>query len=191
MRRPRRQAHADLERPVEIRNEEFLAAVLRRSPIPFLLVLDQVQDPHNLGACLRSADGAGVDAVVVPKDRSVGLTETVRRIASGGAESVPLVQVTNLARTLRALRDAGVWLTGTADDADRELYDVDFTGPTAIVMGAEGSGLRRLTREGCDFLVRIPMAGSVGCLNVSVATGVCLYEVVRQRRRHAGAGARP
>lgn len=173
--------HADLGRSIEIRNEEYLEAAVKRAEVPFLLILDQVQDPHNLGACLRSADAAGVTAVVAPKDRSAPLSETVRRVASGAAEHVPFVQVTNLARTLRNLQELGVWLTGTADEADRTLYDVDFTGPCGIVMGSEGDGLRRLTREACDFLVRIPMAGRVECLNVSVAAGVCLFEVVRQR----------
>jgi len=148
---------------------------------PLLLVLDGVQDPHNLGACLRSADGAGVHAVVVPRDRAVGLTPVVRKVASGAAESVPLVQVTNLARTLRGLQDRGLQIVGTAGDAGQSIFDADLTGPLAFVMGGEGSGLRRLTREVCDGLVRVPMAGLVESLNVSVAAGVCLYEVVRQR----------
>ncbi len=146
-----------------------------------LLVLDGVQDPHNLGACLRSADAAGVHAVIAPKDRAVGLTPTVRKVACGGADSLPFVQVTNLARSLRELKDAGVWLVGAAGDAPDSLYDTDLRGPIAIVMGAEEKGLRRLTQEQCDFLVHIPMAGSVESLNVSVATGVCLFEAVRQR----------
>lgn len=153
---------------------------------PLLLVLDQVQDPHNLGACLRSADAAGADAVVAPRDRSCGLTETVRRVAAGGAEHVPFIQVTNLSRTLRRVKERGVWVTGTSDDATAEHYAIDFTSPTAIVMGAEGSGLRRNTREHCDHLARIPMAGHVGCLNVSVAAGVFLFEAVRQRKASAG-----
>lgn len=148
----------------------------------FLLVLDGVQDPHNLGACLRTANAAGVMAVVAPKDRAVAVTETVRRVASGAAEHTPFVQVTNLARFLKRLQEAGVWLVGTADEADRTLQDTDLTGPLGIVMGAEGKGIRRLTAEHCDFLVRIPMLGQVECLNVSVATGVCLFEAVRQRR---------
>ena len=146
-----------------------------------LLVLDGVQDPHNLGACLRSADAAGVHAVIAPKDRAVGLTPTVRKVACGGADHVPFVQVTNLARTLRELKDAGVWLVGAAGDAPDSLYQTDLRGPIAIVMGAEDKGLRRLTQEQCDFLVHIPMAGSVESLNVSVAAGVCLFEAVRQR----------
>ncbi len=147
-----------------------------------LLILDGVTDPHNLGACLRSADAAGVDAVVVPKDKSADLTPTVRKVACGAAESMPFVRVTNLARTLDALKSSGVWLYGTAGEADALVYDCDFKGPAAIVMGAEGSGLRRLTREACDQLLCLPMAGDVSSLNVSVATGICLFEAVRQRR---------
>ncbi len=150
---------------------------------PFLLVLDGVQDPHNLGACLRSADAAGVHAVIAPKDRAVGLTATVRKVASGAAETVPFIQVTNLARTLEQLKQAGVWLTGLAGEAEQTLFELDLKGPLALVMGAEGSGLRRLTREHCDFLARIPMSGTVESLNVSVAAGICLYEAVRQRRQ--------
>jgi len=149
---------------------------------PFLLVLDQVQDPHNLGACLRSADAAGVHAVIAPRDNAVGLTPTVHKVASGAARTVPFFQVTNLARVLKGLRDRGIWIVGAAGEAEADHYDVDLTGPLAMVMGAEDTGLRRLTREHCDFLVRIPMAGSVESLNVSVATGVLLFEAVRQRR---------
>ncbi len=174
--------HADFAAPVELKNDEFLAGLVRRTPNVFLLVLDHVQDPHNLGACLRSADAAGVHAVIIPKDNSVGITDTVRHVASGAAETMPVVQVTNLARTLKALKAQGVWLTGTADEATRDIYDIDLTGPFCLVMGAEGKGLRRLTAESCDHLARIPMAGKVECLNVSVATGVCLFEAVRQRR---------
>ncbi len=149
---------------------------------PLLLVLDGVQDPHNLGACLRSADAAGVAAVIAPRDRAAGLTPVVRKVAAGAAESVPFVSVVNLARTLRDLKDRGIWLIGTTDDADKTLFEADFTGPTALVMGSEGEGMRRLTRESCDQLVSIPMAGAVESLNVSVATGVALFEAVRQRR---------
>jgi 23S rRNA (guanosine2251-2'-O)-methyltransferase len=155
---------------------------------PFLLILDTVQDPHNLGACLRTADAAGVHAVIAPKDRSVGLTDAVRRVACGGAESVPFVQVTNLARTLRELKEAGVWLVGTADDAEATIHEIDLCGPLGIVMGAEEKGMRRLTGEHCDFKARIPMSGSVECLNVSVAAGVCLFEAVRQRLSRATKG---
>lgn len=149
---------------------------------PFLLVLDGVQDPHNLGACLRSADGAGVHAIITPKDRSVGLTPVVCKVASGAAYSVPFFQVINLSRTLQRLkRDHHLWLVGTAGEADQELYQIDLTGPLALVMGGEERGLRRLTREACDHLVRLPMHGSVESLNVSVAAGICLYEALRQR----------
>lgn len=150
---------------------------------PLLLLLDGVQDPHNLGACLRTADAAGVHAVIAPKDRSVGLTPVVSKVASGAAETVPFVQVTNLARTMERLKDRGIWLIGAAGEAESELYDRDLRGPLGLVMGSEGEGLRRLTRERCDALVRLPMLGRVESLNVSVATGVCLYEVLRQRRR--------
>jgi len=149
---------------------------------PLLLILDGVQDPHNLGACLRVADGAGVDAVIVPRDRAAPVTAVTRRVASGAAETMPLFQVVNLSRTLENLKKAGVWLYGAAQDAPEELYAADLTGPAAIVLGGEGSGLRRLTREHCDKLVRIPMVGKVESLNVSVAAGVMLYEAVRQRR---------
>ena len=146
-----------------------------------ILVLDGVTDPHNLGACLRSADAAGVHAVVVPKDKSADLSPTVRKVACGAAEVVPFVRVTNLSRTLEALKERGVWLFGAAGEAEKSIYDNDLTGSMALVMGAEGAGLRRLTREHCDHLVKLPMAGSVSSLNVSVATGVCLFEAVRQR----------
>jgi 23S rRNA (guanosine2251-2'-O)-methyltransferase len=149
---------------------------------PLLLILDGVQDPHNLGACLRSADAAGVHALITPKDRSVGLTPTACKVASGAAESVPFVQVTNLARTLRWLQEAGIWVVGTAGETNTLIYDADLQGPLALVMGAEEKGMRRLTREACDALVRLPMAGSVESLNVSVAAGICLFEAVRQRR---------
>ena len=159
---------------------ELLAAI---DGPPLVLVLDGVQDPHNLGACLRSADGAGAHLVIAPRDRSVGLTPTACKVACGAAETVPLVQVTNLARTLRWLQDeAGLWLIGTSDAATETLYDADLTGPLALVMGAEDKGLRRLTAEQCDQRVRLPMAGTVESLNVSVATGIALYEAVRQRR---------
>ena len=148
---------------------------------PLLLVLDGITDPHNLGACLRVADGAGAHAVIAPKDRSVGLNATAAKVASGAAESVPFITVTNLARTLRELKERDIWLIGTSDDGDKTLYEGDYAGPTAIVMGSEGEGMRRLTRETCDVLVSIPMFGSVESLNVSVASGVCLYEARRQR----------
>jgi 23S rRNA (guanosine2251-2'-O)-methyltransferase len=150
---------------------------------PLLLVLDGVQDPHNLGACLRTADGAGVQLVITPKDNAVGITPVVRKVASGAAEVIPLLQVTNLARTLRGLQDMGIWLVGAdASPESASVYETDLSGPVALVLGAEGRGLRQKTRGLCDFLVEIPMAGSVSSLNVSVATGVLLYEAVRQRR---------
>lgn len=149
---------------------------------PLFLVLDGVTDPHNLGACLRTADAAGVTAVIVPKDKSASLNPTVRKVACGAAETMPLVQVTNLARALKQLQDLQVWVMGTAGEAEQSVYAVDLKGPTALVMGAEGDGMRRLTRETCDELIKIPLLGSVSSLNVSVATGVCLFEAVRQRQ---------
>lgn len=149
---------------------------------PLLLLLDAVQDPHNLGACLRTADAAGVHAVIAPKDRSAGLTPVVSKVASGAAETVPFIQVTNLARTMEQLKERGLWLIGTAGETASELYERDLTGPLGLVMGGEGEGLRRLTRERCDALVRLPMLGRVESLNVSVAAGICLYEALRQRR---------
>ncbi|MFS2224326.1 23S rRNA (guanosine(2251)-2'-O)-methyltransferase RlmB [Pantoea sp. B65] len=148
---------------------------------PLLLILDGVTDPHNLGACLRSADAAGVHAVIVPKDRSAQLNATAKKVASGAAENVPLIRVTNLARTMRLLQESNVWIVGTAGEADHTVFQSKMTGPMALVMGAEGEGMRRLTREHCDELISIPMAGSVSSLNVSVATGICLFEAVRQR----------
>jgi 23S rRNA (guanosine2251-2'-O)-methyltransferase len=148
---------------------------------PFLLVLDGVTDPRNLGACLRVADAAGVHAVIAPKDRAVGLTDVVAKTASGAAETVPYVMVTNLARTLRELKERDIWVIGTAGEAESDLYAATWPQATAWVLGAEGEGMRRLTRENCDQLVRIPMHGSVDSLNVSVAAGVCLYEARRRR----------
>jgi 23S rRNA (guanosine2251-2'-O)-methyltransferase len=174
--------HTDLGAPVPRVSEAEFFESLPSIDCPFILVLDGIQDPHNLGACLRSADAAGVHAVIAPKDKAVPLTETVRRVACGAAEHTPFVQVTNLARAMKKLQDAGLWLVGTADEAEQLLYDIDLKGPLAIVLGAEEKGVRRLTRENCDFLARIPMTGAVECLNVSVATGVCLFEAVRQRQ---------
>ena len=145
------------------------------------LILDGVQDPHNLGACLRTADAAGVTAVIIPRDHTVSVTATVQKVASGAAETVTVISVANLARTLRRLQEAGIWLIGTDDEANESLYSVDLTTPLAFVMGAEGSGLRHNTKQYCDRLVRIPMHGSIGSLNLSVATGICLFEAVRQR----------
>ena len=168
--------------PNPAKDEHFLTQLLAELNEPvFLLILDGVTDPHNLGACLRTADAAGVHAVVAPKDKSASLNSTVSKVACGAAESIPFVQVTNLARCLKSLQDAGVWVTGTAGEATQHIYQTDLTGNMALVMGAEGEGMRRLTREGCDQLVKIPMAGEVSSLNVSVAAGVCLFEAVRQR----------
>ncbi len=169
-------------RSADIQDEAFLQRMLDElDRPPFVLVLDGVTDPHNLGACLRTCDAAGVDAVVVSKDRSVGITPVVQKVASGAAETVPLIAVTNLARTLKFLKERGLWVVGTAGEANEFVYRADLTGPLALVMGAEGKGMRRLTREHCDLLVKLPMAGSVSSLNVSVAAGVCLFEAVRQR----------
>ena len=148
---------------------------------PLILVLDGVTDPHNLGACLRVADGAGVHAVIAPKDHAAGINATVAKVASGAAETVPYFMVTNLARTLAELKERDIWIIGTSDDAPASLYQTDLRGPTALVLGAEGEGMRQLTRKNCDALVSIPMMGSVDSLNVSVASGVCLYEARRQR----------
>lgn len=169
--------------PSQVWGEAMLEELLDRAEgPPLLLVLDGVTDPHNLGACLRSADAAGAQAVIIPKDKSASLNATVRKVACGAAEVIPLVAVTNLARTLEKLQQRGLWVVGTAGEAEQELYQHDMTGPTVLIMGAEGKGMRRLTREHCDYLVKLPMAGSVSSLNVSVATGVCLFEAVRQRQ---------
>lgn len=148
----------------------------------FLLILDGVTDPHNLGACLRTADAAGVHAVIFPKDKSASINATVRKVACGAAETMPIYPVTNLARTLEQLQQWGIWIIGTTGDTEQELYDLDLSGSKALVMGSEGKGMRRLTKEKCDHLAKIPMAGSVSSLNVSVATGVCLFEILRQRK---------
>lgn len=171
-------------RPLKLeKSEGFLKNLLAGlDHPPLLLVLDGVTDPHNLGACLRSAEAAGVDAVIVPKDKSALMTPVVRKVACGAAEIVPFIVVTNLARTLKTLQQAGVWILGAAGEAQQSLYDSDLKGPLALVMGSEGSGMRRLTREHCDLLFSIPMAGEVSSLNVSVSAGVCLFEAVRQRR---------
>lgn len=169
-------------RPGKQYNENDLDDVLAGTESPLLLVLDSVTDPHNLGACLRNADAAGAVAVIVPKDRSAQLNATASKVACGAAEVVPLLRVTNLARTLRSLQEKGVWVVGTAGEATHDVYQSKLTGPLAIVMGAEGEGMRRLTRETCDDLIKIPMAGTVSSLNVSVATGICLFEAVRQRQ---------
>lgn len=169
----------------ELGENELFDALAEPRPASLFLVLDHVQDPHNLGACLRTADAAGVDGVIVAKDQSASITPAVSKIASGAAETVPLYKVTNLARALDWLKDAGIWIAGAAGEADKLVYDADLNLPLALVVGAEGKGLRRLTRERCDFLVKIPMLGQVESLNLSVATGILLFEAVRQR------GARP
>ena len=168
--------------PSQLWSEEMLGHLLdKEEGVPLLLVLDGVTDPHNLGACLRSADAAGAQAVIIPKDKSATLSPTVRKVACGAAEPVPLVAVTNLARTLKQLQQRGLWVVGTAGEAEQLLYEVDLKVPTVIVMGAEGAGMRRLTREHCDYLAKLPMAGAVSSLNVSVTAGICLFEAVRQR----------
>jgi 23S rRNA (guanosine2251-2'-O)-methyltransferase len=177
----RENKHAGTSGDIRIYDESDLPTLLEEHPNPLVLILDCVQDPHNLGACLRTADAAGVTLVIMPKDKSSPITDTVRRVACGAAESVPIARVTNLARAMDKLKDLGVWLVGTADEAQQFLFQVDLKGPIGIVMGAEGEGMRRLTGEKCDHLVKIPMGGTVECLNVSVATGVCLFEAVRQR----------
>lgn len=165
-------------------SEEDLMRMVENLDRPaFFLILDGVQDPHNLGACFRSADAAGVHAVIAPKDKAASITPVVSKVASGAAETVPFIQVTNLARTIDQLKEAGVWVYGAAGEADATIYQTDFKGNIAIVMGSEGEGLRRLTRDKCDGLVKIPMTGTVESLNVSVAAGVMMFEVVRQRNK--------
>lgn len=175
--------HARTDTGVRTYDEHDFPGLLEGRQSPLVLVLDCIQDPHNLGACIRTADAAGVCLVVMPKDKSSPITDTVRRVSCGGVDSVPIARVTNLARAMEKLKELGIWFVGTADEATKSLYEMDLKGPTGIVMGAEGEGMRRLTGEKCDFLVQIPMAGAVECLNVSVATGVCLFEAVRQRMK--------
>ena len=180
----RKSKHVNRSKSVSVKSEADLYNILEKlNEAPFLLFLDGVQDPHNLGACLRTADASGVHAVIAPKDRAVSLTDTVIEIASGGAENVPFIQVTNIARLIDDLKEKGIWFVATSDKATQSLYDVDLRGPLAVVLGAEGKGIRRLTEEKADFLVSIPMFGKVECLNVSVACGVCLFEAVRQRTK--------
>ncbi len=167
--------------PARILDEAGLEDLLDARGRPFLLMLDQVQDPHNLGACLRSAEAAGADAVIIPRDRAVGVTATVRKVAAGSADFIPVARVTNLARFLRGLKARGIWCFGAAAGEGPTLYETDLTGPVCLVLGGEGPGLRRLTRVHCDALFRIPMTGGTESLNVSVAAGVCLFEAVRQR----------
>ncbi|MBQ0958636.1 23S rRNA (guanosine(2251)-2'-O)-methyltransferase RlmB [Ideonella sp. 4Y11] len=181
---PRHQGVVARVQPLRPRHslDEVMEEVEAAGISPLLLALDGVTDPHNLGACLRVADGAGAHAVIAPKDHAVGLNATVAKVASGAAETVPYLMVTNLARSLAEMKERGLHIIGTSDDAERTIYDLDLRGPVALVLGAEGKGLRQITRKTCDELVSIPMAGAVESLNVSVAAGVCLYEVLRQRR---------
>ncbi|MDF7798304.1 23S rRNA (guanosine(2251)-2'-O)-methyltransferase RlmB [Pontiellaceae bacterium B1224] len=177
----RKNAHATGTKPL-IKDETDLPALLEKAKNPLVLILDCIQDPHNLGACLRSANGAGVDAVIMPKDRAVGVTQTAISISCGGATHTPIFRVTNLARTIETLKDHGLRIAGTSDHKGTEnLYTADLSGPLALVMGSEAKGMRELTLKKCDLLLEIPMAGFVECLNVSVATGVCLFEIVRRR----------
>ncbi|WP_020160440.1 23S rRNA (guanosine(2251)-2'-O)-methyltransferase RlmB [Methylobacter marinus] len=170
-----------VEMPAELSESDLKQAVETSSGTPLLLVLDNVQDPHNLGACLRTADATGVQGVIITKDNATGITPTVCKVASGAAETVPVYQVTNLSRTLRWLKEQGIWIMGATGAATQTVYQTDLTMPLAMVVGAEGKGLRRLTQEQCDFLVKLPMLGQVESLNLSVATGVLLYEAMRQR----------
>lgn len=167
--------------PDELGENELRDALEAPQGRPFFLVLDQIQDPHNFGACLRTADAAGVQGVIVTKDQSVGITPVVAKVASGAAETMPVYRVINLARALKLLKETGLWVFGAAGEAEKTVYEVDLSVPLALVMGAEGKGLRRLTRENCDELVQLPMSGTVESLNVSVAAGILMYEVVRQR----------
>ncbi len=168
--------------PLAAWSEDDLMAACGEAKDPLVLALDGVQDPHNLGACLRTADACGALAVVVPKDRAAQVNPTVRKVAAGAAETTPVVPVTNLSRSLKLFKDAGLWVVGAAAEGQSLAWEADLTGPRVIVMGAEGSGLRELTRRNCDLLVRLPQLGAVESLNVSVATGMLLYEVLRQRR---------
>lgn len=180
--RENRHVRGGEEKPAPALDEGEMLALVAEAANPLVLILDCVQDPHNLGAILRTADAAGVTVVVAPKDKAVGITDTVRRVSVGAADHVPFAQVTNLARAMEKLKQAGVWIVGTSDHVkSKSIYEVDLKGPLALVMGAEEKGMRRLTEENCDFLASIPMGGKVECLNVSVATGVCLFEAVRQR----------
>jgi 23S rRNA (guanosine2251-2'-O)-methyltransferase len=173
---------AEVRPSVPLDENSLLDLVTATAGPALVLVLDGVSDPHNLGACLRTADAAGATAVVAPRDRAASLSPVVRKVAAGAAETVPFAQVTNLARGLKDLKQAGLWVGGTASDGEIEIFDADLSGPLALVMGSEGRGLRRLTRETCDFTLRLPMQGALGSLNVSVAAGIALFEAVRQRR---------
>ena len=173
---------AEVRPSAPLDENSLLDLLAARTEPALVLVLDGVSDPHNLGACLRTADAAGATAVVAPRDRAASLTPAVRKVAAGAAETIPFAQVTNLARALRDFKRAGLWIGGAASDGEKSVFDADLSGPLALVMGSEGRGLRRLTRENCDFTLRLPMQGAVASLNVSVAAGIALYEAVRQRR---------
>jgi 23S rRNA (guanosine2251-2'-O)-methyltransferase len=174
---------AEVEMPAVHSENELKHVVTSLADIPFFLVLDQVQDPHNLGACLRTADAAGVHGIIITKDNSTGITPTVCKVACGAAELVPVYQVTNLARTLRWLKEQNIWVMGATEETEQSIFSADLTIPLALVMGTEGTGMRRLTQQQCDFLVKIPMIGKVESLNVSVAAGIMIYEVFKQRKR--------
>ena len=183
-RKLQRSTHANFRSPIIVKDENFLEKLIEKKANEeniFLLLLDSIQDPHNLGACIRSAEAAGCDAIIIPRHRTSPVTETVRHVACGAAEVLPIIQVGNLARTLDLLRDHFIRIVGTGDEESDPIYSTELTGPLALVMGAEGEGLRRLTGEKCDELVSIPMLGDTPCLNVSVATGICVFEAVRQR----------
>ncbi len=171
----------EIEIPGVRSENELKQRIQKMAERPFFLVLDQVQDPHNLGACLRTADAAGVHGIIITKDNSTGITPTVCKVASGAVETVPVYQVTNLARTLRWLKEQNIWVMGTTGDSEQSAFSTDLSMPLALVMGAEGTGMRRLTEQQCDFVVKIPMLGQVESLNVSVAAGILMYEVCKQR----------
>lgn len=171
-----------LAKPLDLFSEKDLVNLLQNAKKPpLILILDGVTDPHNFGACLRSCDATGVDFVIIPKDRSVGITPVVSKVACGGAETIPIVRVTNLVRTIEMLKESGVWIYGAAGESQQSIFHMDFKGPVALVMGSEGEGMRRLTKEHCDNLFSIPMLGMVESLNISVAAGICLFETLRQR----------
>jgi len=185
-RKLQRSTHANFRSPIIVKDEDFLEKLIEKKADEediFLLILDSIQDPHNLGACIRSAEAAGCDAIIIPRHRTSPVTETVRHVACGAAEVLPIIQVGNLARTLDTVHDAFINIVGTGDEESDPIYDTELTGPLALVMGAEGEGLRRLTGEKCNHLISIPMLGDTPCLNVSVATGICVFEAVRQRLR--------
>ncbi len=186
----KKQSRQFSSRRLDVVDEDFLYTIIEKKRGKLLLALDCVQDPHNLGACLRTADAAGVGAVIAPRKRAAPMTDTVRHVARGAAEKIPFIRVTNLAQTLNKLKDAGFWIIGTSDKGKKSIYEATFTEPTVLVMGSEESGMRRLTTDTCDEVLRIPMRGHVNCLNISVATGVCLFEIQRQRSTHLSKGSK-